>query len=88
MRRRAPRVGFSDMPKRLQRREGDSRERAARRMRWLERHGLSVVDYFGWLRSQDPRGASRPPSRRKFMSTEELAELDARREREGDDLGW
>jgi hypothetical protein len=82
MRRRAPRIGFGDMPKRLVEARDDQAKRE--QLEWLERHGLGVVDYFGWLRSQNPRAAPRPPSRRKFMSAKELAELDARREQEGE----
>jgi hypothetical protein len=82
-RRRIRRVAtYADLPKRLQWRVGESRERRAQRYWWLESRGLSVVGYLGWRRSQDPHAASRPPSRRKLMRVEELAALDAQRERE------
>jgi hypothetical protein len=82
VRRKAPRVGFSDMPKRLVEARDDQAKRE--RLDWLEAHGLALVDFLSWKRSQDPLAKLGPPSRRKFMPAEQLTELDARREREGD----
>jgi hypothetical protein len=81
MRRKAPKVGFSDMPELLV----DAQDDAARRERttWLEEHGLTLVDFLAWKRSRDPLAELRPPSRRKLMRPDELAVLDALREREG-----
>ena len=73
---------FEDLPERLQRSEGESRQTSKERFAWLESHGLSLVDYFTWLRAQDPLAAMRPPARRKLMTSEQLAELDAKRELE------
>ncbi len=70
---------YEDLPKRLRWRHGESRERRIQRSWWLESNGLSVVDYFGWLSAE--RGP-RPPARRRHLSPEQLAELDARREQE------
>jgi hypothetical protein len=81
--RRQKTATFEDLPKRLQPREGESRERAAQRWWWLERHNLSPLDYFTWRRSQDPRAARRPPSRRKWLTPAQREALDAQLEREG-----
>ena len=83
MKRRAPKITFADLPRRLQPTEGESREQKAARYRWLEEHGLTVVDFLGWWRDQDPRAALSPPARRKLMTAKQRAALDAQREREG-----
>ena len=49
---------------------------------WLSEHGLSVVDYFSWLRNRDPGAEKRPPSRRRLLTQEQAARLDAEIERE------
>ena len=56
------------------------------RAKWLSEHGLSVVDYFAWLRNQDPAAGKRPPARRRLLSPQARAELDARLER--DEQQW
>ncbi len=81
-RKKVQRASFVDMPEELRPREGESREEVRARHDWLDDNGLSLVDYLGWLREQVPN--RRPPSRQKFMTPEQLAELDARLEREGD----
>ena len=43
---------------------------------WLERAGLVLVDFMSWKRARDPLARERPPSRRKFLSPKERAELD------------
>jgi hypothetical protein len=85
MRRKAPSVGFADIPASLRDLSLDA-PAALRQARtaWLSEHGLTLVDYFGWLRSRRLAARLRPPSRRKFMSPEQLAALDAEREREGE----
>jgi hypothetical protein len=77
--RRQKSATFEDLPKRLQPREGESRERVIRRAWWLERHGLSVVDYLGWLHA---KLGPHPPARRRSLSRKQQAELDKERE------GW
>ena len=47
-----------------------------------EANGLTVVDYLTWKRAQAPAVEKRPPARRKLMTPEQLAELDARIEEE------
>jgi hypothetical protein len=86
MRRKAPRVGFDDMPPELHPpQEGrEPSERLAARHVWLETNGLRLVDYLGWLRSRRLGAHRRPPSRRRWLSREQLAQLDAERERNGD----
>lgn len=64
--------------------EATSRYRKQKRGDWLERHGLTLVDFLAWKRAQDPFARLRLPSRRKLMSAEQLAALDAQREREGE----
>ena len=88
MRRKAPKIGFDDMPRELHSLEDDDVERLALRHAWLEGHGLSVVDYFAWLRSRQLGAHRRPSSRRKWMTEAQLAALDAERENEGDPLKW
>jgi len=83
MRRKASRIGFADMPKYLRHVDADSpAELKRQRDRWLERHGLALVDLMAWKRAQDPAAALRPPSRRKLMRPEELAKLDEQLEKE------
>jgi hypothetical protein len=80
-------AGFADMPEPLRHVDADSpRELKQAREDWLEEHGLTLVDYFGWLRARRPGAALRPPTRRKWLSPRERAELDERLEREG--LRW
>jgi hypothetical protein len=83
--KREERARFEDMPQELQDVGLDSspelkRERAG----WLEANGLTMVDYMSWRRAKDPAAKLRPPSRRRHMSAEELAEFDRQREQEGD----
>jgi hypothetical protein len=82
MRRKLRGLGFTDTPQRLVY-AGDN---ATKRVRaaWLEQAALAFVDFCIWRRRQDPVAKLRPPSRRKFLSAAELAELDKEREREGD----
>jgi hypothetical protein len=85
MRRKASRVGFADMPEHLRHVDADSPPKLTQqRDGWLAENGLTLVDFMAWRRSQDPLAKRRPPSRRKLMRPEELAELDARREQEGE----
>jgi hypothetical protein len=51
---------------------------------WVESHGLLMVDFFTWKRDQldKARGTKRPPTRRRWLSGRERAELDAEREKE------
>jgi len=84
MRRKAGRLGFADMPKHLRHVDADSPPKLRQqRDGWLEEHGLTLVDLMSWKRSRNPLAKRRPPSRRKLMRLEELAVLDAQREREG-----
>lgn len=76
-RTRDPAATFADVP-------SDLTGRAL--TEWLEERGLSVVDYFAWLRNQDPEAAQRPPARRKLMTQKQVAKLDAEIEREGKPL--
>lgn len=74
------RASFEDMPRRLRAVGLDSSEELKRaRAAWLEASGLTLIDYFAWLRDQ--RGPQ-VPARRKQMSAEQLADLDRQRERE------
>jgi hypothetical protein len=76
-------ITFRDMPEHLRHVDADSPEELKRqRADWLEEHGLSLVDYLGWLRARRPGIGLRPPSRRKLMSAEQLARMDAEIERE------
>jgi hypothetical protein len=77
--KRQKQATFDDLPKRLKLRDGESRERAAERWKWLEEHGLSVVDYFAWLHA---RRGPHVPARRKLMSADQLRKLDEQREAE------
>jgi hypothetical protein len=84
MRRKAPQVGFADMPAALRDLPPDAPDAVkAGRADWLEEHGLTLVEYFGWLRSRNPEAVKRPPARRKLLSPKERARLDAERELEG-----
>jgi phage-related minor tail protein len=84
MKRKASRVGFADMPEHLRHVDADSPEELKQqRDGWLAENGLALVDLQAWKRSRSPLAKSRPPSRRKWMSTEQLAELDSRLEQEG-----
>ena len=75
-------AGYADMPRRLQDVDADSPEKLKReRADWLEKHGLTLVDFLSWKQSRDPLARLGPPSRRKLMSAEQLAALDARLER-------
>jgi hypothetical protein len=49
---------------------------------WLEERGLALVDYFAWLRTQDPEAGKRPPPRRRLLTQEQVAALDDEIERE------
>ena len=71
---REPAVTFADVPSDLT---------GPDRAKWLSEHGLSVVDFFAWLRSQDPGAGKRPPSRRRLLTQEQAARLDDEIEREG-----
>jgi hypothetical protein len=71
--------GYADVPKRLQWREGESRERRIERYWWLESNGLNVADYFAHLHAQ---GGPHPPARRRWLSREELTALDDEKDRE------
>lgn len=73
-RMREPAVTFADVP-------SDLTGRAL--TQWLEQRGLPLVDYFAWLRTQDPGAGKRPPSRRRLLTQEQAAALDAEIEREG-----
>jgi hypothetical protein len=85
MRRRAPKVGFGDMPTALRDLPLDA-PAALREARnaWLAEHGLPLCDYLAWLSAGRLVSRLRPPSRRRSMSPKELAEFDARREQEGE----
>ena len=77
-------ITFEDMPRRLQDVDADSPEEMKQaRAAWLEANGLSLVDYFAWLRTQDPEAGKRPLSRRRLLTQEQAARLDAEIEREG-----
>ncbi|MDQ5875065.1 MAG: hypothetical protein M3526_06755 [Actinomycetota bacterium] len=77
-------ITFADMPEHLRHVDADSPEELKRqRTDWLEGHGLTLVDYFAWLRTQDPEAGKRPPSRRRLLTQEQAARLDAEIEREG-----
>ena len=81
MRRKAPKVGFADLPPSLRDLSLDAPAALKEaRAAWLQRHGLAFADFLAWKRSRDPLAKLRPPSRRKFMSPKQLAEFDARRE--------
>jgi hypothetical protein len=77
--RRRREASYEDLPRRLAPRAGESREQKVQRAWWLERHGLSVVGYFGWLHAK--RGPH-PPARRRALTRQERAALDKERE------GW
>lgn len=74
-------ASFDDMPKRLVDARDDTEQ-----LEWLERHELSLVDFFSWRRAQDPSATKRPPARRKLLTQRERAELDL--EREIEDFEW
>ena len=75
---------FSDMPAHLQHVDlGSPGSLEHERAKWLEEAGLSFVDFMSWRRSKNPAAALRPPARRRLLSPQERAELDARLEREG-----
>lgn len=77
-------ASFEDMRARLRNVGIDSPpELKQQRDDWLEEHHLSFVDFVTWKRARDPLAAQRPPSRRKFMTAEQLRELDEKLEREG-----
>jgi hypothetical protein len=85
MKRRAPRVTFKDMPAHLQHVDADSPPTLKReRESWLAQSNLSFIDSVSWRREQGPLARLRPPSRRRLMTPEQIAELDSQREREGD----
>jgi hypothetical protein len=82
-------ASFEDMPKRLRHVDADSPPKLKQaRAAWLEEHSLAFVDFIAWRRAKDPLAKLRPPSRRKLMSAEQLADLDAQREREGEQPPW
>ena len=76
-------ITFRDMPQHLRLVDADSPEELNRqRADWLEERGLALVNYFAWLRTQDPGAGKRPPSRRRLLTQEQAAALDAEIERE------
>jgi hypothetical protein len=50
MRRKAPKVGFSDMPEALRELPLDVADEQVRAA-WLGEHGLTFVDFISWRRS-------------------------------------
>jgi hypothetical protein len=76
---------FADVPERLRHVDLNSPDSLKEeRAEWLEANGLTLVDFFAWLRTQDLPGAGkRPPSRRRLLTQEQAAALDAEIEREG-----
>jgi hypothetical protein len=87
MRRRAPTIGFEDMPEYLLAVDVDSPPELKRaRADWLEENRLTLVDLMAWRRARDPAAKLRPPARRKWLTPEQIAELDRQRERE--ELRW
>lgn len=84
-REKAPALTFSDMPKHLQDLSLDASPALKQEQaEWLERHNLSFLDFVEWRMSRRRSGRRGPPSRRKFMSAEQLRAFDAEREREGE----
>lgn len=79
-----PSATFGDMPAELSGATDDAAKRE--RNDWLEEHNLALVDYMSWKRERDPLSRLRPPSRRKWLSPEQQAELD--REREEEEIRW
>jgi hypothetical protein len=75
-------ASVEDMPERLVNARDDKTERE--RLAWLERHNLAFIDFLSWTRAQDPAARRRPPSKRWFMSAEELAAFDAQRKQAGE----
>jgi hypothetical protein len=76
-------VGFEDMPERLRPVDLNSPDSLKEeRAEWLESNGLALVDFFAWLRTKDPKAGKRPPSRRRLLTQEQAAALDAEIERE------
>ena len=83
-RRYEPKATFSDMPARLQHVDPDSPDSLKEEQaQWLEEAGLSFIGFIEWKREQNSAAKSRPPARRKLLTPEQVAALDAERAREG-----
>ena len=74
--RRQETARFEDMPAELRFKSDQEPGVVDARHRWLEEHGLSLVDYLGWERSFSPHAPARrsgplPPDVLRAIAAEE-----------------